>query len=186
MLINAGYRTGSVVEASYTGAYSSAPTISAADDAVEAQSETVTVVDYTDDPAALRLGGTAVSFTFSSGTITYTAPLLPNNAALGVEVDVDSQTLSTTIDYSNTYNHTHTPAVIDDNSILPDSSFGTTELVELKVVTDASSSVLTVDWSGYDADNFASAVLPVIVTVSDCASTASSALIVGAPEYAPV
>ena len=168
MLINAGYRTGSVVEASYTGAYSGVvATISAADDAVEAQSETVTVVDYTDDPTELRLGGNIVSFTFSSGTITYTAPLLPNDDTLGVEVDVDSQTLSTTIAYSNTYNHTHTPAVIDDNSILPDSSFGTTELVELKVVTDASSSVLTVDWSGYDADNFASAVSDFVTAVSE-------------------
>jgi len=170
MLINAGYRTGSVVEASYTGAYSGAPTISA-DDAVETQSETVTITGNTADPTALRLGGAAVSFTFSSGTITYTAPLLPNNDTLGVEVDVDSQTLSTTIAYSNTYNHTHTPAVIDDNSILPDSSFGTTELVELKVVTDASSSVLTIDWPGYDTDNFASAVSDFVTAVSETAAS---------------
>ena len=167
MPANLGYINAGAYSLGYSGAYTTGPEISAADAAVEAQSATVTVTGYTADPTALRLGGTAVSFTYSSGTITYTAPLLPNNATLGVEVDVDSQTLSTTIAYSNTYNHTHTPAVIDDNSILPDSSFGTTELVELKVVTDASSSVLTVDWSGYDADNFASAVSDFVTAVSE-------------------
>lgn len=145
--------------------------ISAADDAVEAQSETVTITGNTADPTELRLGGSVVAFTFNAGVLTYTAPLLSNNDALVVEVDVDGFTLSTTIAYSNTYSYTHTPGSIDDNSILPDSSFGTTQLVELKVITDATASVLTIDWDGYDADNFASAVADFVTPVSDVAAS---------------
>ena len=171
MAYNVGYTDVSGYNTGYTGAYTAGPSISAADDAVEAQTETVTISDYTVDPTELRLGGNVVAFTFNAGVLTYTAPLLPNNDTLAVEVDVDGFTLSTTIAYSNTYPYTHTPAVIDDNSILPDSSFGTAELVELKVITDANASVLTIDWDGYDADNFASAVADFITPVSETAAS---------------
>ena len=171
MAYNVGYTDVSGYNTGYTGAYTGGPEISAADDAVEAQSATVTLANYVADPTALRLGGNVVAFTFNAGVLTYTPPLLPNNPALGIEVDVDGYTLSDTIAYTNTFDLTHTPATIHDDSILPNTSFGTTQLVELKVITDANASVLAVDWPGYDANNFASAVADFITPVSDTAAS---------------
>lgn len=161
----------------YTGVYTIGVSISAADSAVEAQSSTVTIADYILDPTELRLGGSVVPFTFSSGVLTYTAPLLPNNPTTVLEVDVDDVTKSTTIAYTNTYNHTHIPSIVDDNSLLPESSFGSTQVIELKVITDADSSILTVDWVGYDADNFESDVSSFVTANSEVA--ASTDVVIG-------
>lgn len=171
MAYNLGYVDGSGYNTGYSGAFTGGPSISAADDAVEAQSETVTITNYTLDPTELRLDGDVVSFTFDAGVLTYTAPLLPNNPSLGIEVDVDGVTLSDTIAYTNTYPYTHTPTIVDDDSIIPETSFGTNQLVELKVVTDADPLILDVDWDSYDADNFVSSISDFITPATTDAST---------------
>ena len=174
------YTLGQYDEGYTLGAYGEptpAPVISAADDAVEDQSATVTLANNEAAPTELRLGGTVVSFTFDAGVMTYTAPLLPRNPELTLEVDVDSVTLSTVIAYTNTYPYTHTPGEVDPDSIIPESSFGTTQLVELKVVTDADSEVLIVTWAAYDADNFESAVSDFVTAVSEVA--ASTDVVIG-------
>ena len=177
MAYNLGYVDAGGYNLGYTGAFTGGPSISAADDATEDQSATVTLANNEAAPTELRLGSTVVSFTFDSGVMTYTAPLLPNNPALVVEVDVDGVTISTVIAYTNTYDMTHTPGEVDADSIIPESSFGTTQLVELKVVTDADSEVLTVNWSAYDADNFESAVSDFVTAVSEVA--ASTDVVIG-------
>ena len=177
MAYNLGYVDVGGYNLGYTGAFTGGPSISAADDATEAQVATVTLANNADAPTELRLGGTVVAFTFDAGVMTYTAPLLPNNPSLTLEVDVDGVTISETIAYTNTYDMTHTPAEVDADSIIPESSFGTTQLVELKVVTDADSEVLTVNWAAYDADNFESAVSDFVTAVSEV--EASTDVVIG-------
>lgn len=177
MAYNLGYVDAGGYNLGYTGAYTAGPGITAADDAVEAQVATVTIANNTADPTELRLGGTVVAFTYSAGVLTYTAPLLPNNPNLTVDVDVDSITISTTIAYTNTYIYTHTPTTVEDGSIIPESSFGTSQLVELKVITDSDPNILTVDWPGYDTDNFVSDVADFTTAVSDVA--ASTDVVIG-------
>lgn len=124
--------------------------VSAGDVTSEAQSNTATLTGTTGSPTALRINGTVCTITnFDAPTkvITYTSPLIQDDPAATLEVDVDSQTLSTTISYANSY-----PYVLTDhgtpeaNSIMEGNQFATLQDVELKVVSDFPGSVVTVDW----------------------------------------
>ena len=171
MAYNLGYVDAGGYNLGYTGDFTGGPSISAADDVVEAQVATVTLANNVDAPTELRLGSTVVSFTFDAGVMTYTAPLLPNNPALVVEVDVDGVTISETIAYTNTYPYTHVPGNVHTDSVFPNTTFGPVPLVYIKIITDADPAIATVNWPGYAADNFESQWRDFVTVASEVAAT---------------
>lgn len=152
--VNVSSLTGRTLQVSYTGAYAGSVSISAADNITnEAGTSTFTLANNSGNPTAARLNGTALTglTDLGSGVWQYNNPLLADDAAATLEVDVESTTISTTISYANSYPYelvTHgTP---DANSIFFDAQFATLQPVEWGIVTDYDAAVVIVDHAAMD------------------------------------
>ena len=143
------------------------PSIPTADNiTTEGQTATFTLSGNTEAPTTVQINGEAGSnITFVSEdteagteTYSYTAPLLLDDDTATLAVTVDGETVTTTISYANSYDrdqltHPATEAEYNANSLSYPNAYGTSLPYEWKVITDASSAVVVIDWDALEADD---------------------------------
>ncbi|MBP53213.1 MAG: hypothetical protein Unbinned8699contig1000_56 [Prokaryotic dsDNA virus sp.] len=148
--VNVSSLSGRTVQVSYLGAYTAALSISSADNITsEGQTATFTLANNSGAPTGATLSGTDVgTLTLVSGsTYSYTPPLLPDDATADLVVSVDSTTVSTQISYANSYPYVLTNhGTPQPNSVMEGNQFGSTQPVELKVITDTDAAIADIDW----------------------------------------
>lgn len=146
---------------------SSGPSITTASNIInESQPATFTLSDHEDAPTGITINGEAgsniafVSEDTEAGTETYSylPPLIADDAEAELSVSVDGDTLTTTISYANSYDrdqltHPATEAEYSTNSLSYPNAYGTSLPYEWKVITDASSDVVVIDWDALEADD---------------------------------
>lgn len=145
----------------------SGPSITTADNITdETQPATITLANNENAPTAIQINGEAgstiafVSEDTEAGTETYSylPPLIADDAEAELSVTVDSDTLTTTISYANSYDrdqltHPATEAEYSTNSLSYPNAYGTSLPYEWKVITDASATVVVIDWDALEADD---------------------------------
>nr|BBJ03798.1 hypothetical protein YBY_16460 [Marinobacter nauticus] len=132
----------------------------------ETQPATITLANNENAPTAVSVNGeggsniTFVSEDTEAGTETYSylPPLIADDAEAELSVDVDGETLTTTISYANSYDrdqltHPATEAEYSENSLSYPNAYGTSLPYEWKVITDASAAVVVIDWDALEADD---------------------------------